>query len=154
MDITAPQAGVVLNLEVNTVGGVIPPGKPLLWIVPEGERLVLETRIDAMSRDQVWIGQSARVKFPGFNQRTTPEVTGLVKALGADAITDEHSGQRFFQAEIEIPPAELERLHAATSLDLTPGMPAEAYIQTAERSAASYLLKPILDNFARSMRED
>jgi HlyD family secretion protein len=107
-----------------------------------------------MSRDQVWIGQPARVKFPGFNQRTTPEVTGLVKALAADAITCEHSGQRYFQAEIEIPQAELARLHAAIDVDLTPGMPAEAYIQTAKRSAASYLLKPVTDSFARSMRED
>ena len=154
MDIVAPQAGVVLNLEVNTVGGVISPGKPLLWIVPEDERLVLDTRIDAVSRDQVWIGQQARVKFPGFNQRTTPEVIGEVKSLGADAIADEHTGQRFYQAEIAIPPAELERLHAATRIDLAPGMPAEAYIETAERSAASYFLKPVRDSFARSMRED
>ena len=154
MDIVAPQAGVVLNLEVNTIGGAIQAGKPLLWIVPDGERLLLETRIDAMSRDQVWIGQSARVKFPGFNQRTTPEVIGQVKSLAADAIMDEHTGLRFFQVEIEIPPAELDRLHAATKVDLTPGLPAEVYIQTAERSAGSYLLKPLSDNFGRSMRED
>lgn len=154
MDIVAPQTGVVLNLEVNTVGGVIVPGKPLLWIVPEDERLVLDTRIDAMSRDQVWLGQPARVKFPGFNQRTTPEVTGTVKALGADAIADERTGQRYYQAEIDIAPSELDRLHKATKIDLSPGMPAEAYIETGERSVASYFLKPVRDSFNRSMRED
>lgn len=154
MDIPAPQAGVVTNMRVHTVGGVIAPAEPILSIVPEGERLVVETRIDAMSRDRVWVGQETRVRFPGFNQRTTPEIEGRLKRIAADAVTDERTGYSYFPAEVEIPDEELAVLNAAIDMDLTPGMPAEVLIQTSVRSAGSYLVKPLMDSFQRSFRED
>jgi HlyD family secretion protein len=154
MEIVAPQAGVVLNLAANTVGGVIEPAAPILSIVPENERLVVEVRIDAIARDRVWLGQEARIRFPGFNQRTTPEVVGPLRRIAADALVDERTGASFFLAEIEIPGPELSRLRRAIDMDLTPGMPAEVLIQTAERSAGSYLMKPLTDNLARAFREE
>lgn len=153
-DILAPQAGLVTDMRVHTIGGVIAPAEPILSIVPEGEALVVETRIDAMSRDRVWIGQQTRVRFPGFNQRTTPEVTGRLKRVAADAVTDERTGYSYFPAEVDIPDESLAQLRAAIDMDLTPGMPAEVLIETSVRSAGSYLLKPLMDSFQRSFRED
>ncbi|MBX2855849.1 MAG: HlyD family type I secretion periplasmic adaptor subunit [Rhodobacteraceae bacterium] len=153
MEIRAPDNGIVLDMTVNTVGGVVSPAEPLLYLVPTEAPLVVEARIETFARDEVYSDQPATVLFPGFNQRTTPELIGKVGKVGADRLEDQRTGMPYYVVEIDVPEAEWKRLREAIGTELAPGMPAEAHIQTGERSAASYFLKPLMDNFRRAWIE-
>jgi HlyD family secretion protein len=150
IDIRAPQAGIVHQLSVHTVGGVVNPSEPIMLIVPEGEALVIEARIAPQDIDHVHVGQSSFLRFTAFNQRTTPEFTGEVVRVAADLTKEQQTGQSYFIARIGLSESELKRLG---SLKLVPGMPAEVYIRTIERTAMSFLLKPLTDQMARAFIE-
>lgn len=83
-DIIAPQDGVVHQLSVHTVGGVVSPGEQLMLIVPGADELTAEVRIAPHDIDQLTIGQRAVLRFAAFNQRTTPEIAGRLKIVSAD----------------------------------------------------------------------
>ncbi|MGJ5242371.1 HlyD family type I secretion periplasmic adaptor subunit, partial [Bradyrhizobium oligotrophicum] len=150
VDIRAPQSGIVHQLNVHTVGGVINAGEPVMLIVPEGDKLVVDVKVAPHDIDQVLQSQRAFVRFAAFNQRRTPELEGLVHSVAADLTKDERSGDSFFSVRIEIPDIELARLEGKR---LVPGMPAEVHIRTSDRTALSYLFKPIEDQFAKAFRE-
>ncbi len=151
IDIVAPQSGIVHQLAVHTVGGVISPGDPIMLIVPEGDDLALEVQIAPKDVDQIQIGHTALLRMTAFNLRTTPELNGLVSRIAADLTTDERSGQSYYLVRVAIPQAEKEKLK---SLTLVPGMPAEVMIKTGDRTALSYLVKPLSDQISRAFRED
>lgn len=151
IDIVAPQSGIVHQLAVHTVGGVISPADPIMLIVPEGDDLALEVQIAPKDVDQIQIGHAALMRMTAFNLRTTPELNGLVSRIAADLTTDERSGQSYYLVRVAIPQAEKEKLKTLT---LVPGMPAEAMIKTEERTALSYLVKPLSDQIFRAFRED
>ena len=151
VDIRAPQDGVVHQLSVHTVGGVITPnGEPLMLIVPEADALTVEAKIQPQDIDQVRIGQKAVLRFSAFNQRTTPELTGEVSRVSADVTKDEKTGISFYTVRIGLTMAEIARLNG---LKLVPGMPVESFIQTGERTVISYLTKPLADQLAKAWRE-
>jgi HlyD family type I secretion membrane fusion protein len=150
-EIRAPRRGRVLNLAVHTAGGVIKPGETIMEIVPEDDTLVVGARVAPQDVDKVVPRAPATVRLSAFNQRTTPELTGEVQRISADLVSDAASGQTFYQAVIEVPPREAERLRG---LALMPGMPAEVFIRTGARTPLAYLLKPLTDSFARALRED
>lgn len=150
IDIRAPRSGHVHDLAVHTVGGVVNSGETILTIVPVEDDLVLEARIAPTDIDQVIVGQKARVRFSGLSQRTTPEYLGEIVQIGAD-VTEQRDGLTYYVARISLSDA----LQAdAGALKLMPGMPAEVFVATTSRSAISYFLKPLLDQFARAFRED
>lgn len=150
IDIIAPQAGVVHQLAVHTVGGVISPAEPVMLIVPEGDDLALEVRIRPQDIDQIRPGQKAMLRMSAFNLRTTPELEGFVSRVAADLSTDEQSGLSYYLIRISVPAGEIARLG---ELALVPGMPAEAMIRTGDRTALSYLVKPLSDQVAKAFRE-
>jgi HlyD family secretion protein len=150
IDIVAPASGKAHQLAVHTVGGVINPTEPLMLIVPENDRLIVEVRIAPQDIDQVTLGQSSRVKFMAFNRRTTPEVTGKLIRIAPDLIKEPQTGQSYFLAGIMVDTTELAKLEG---LKLLPGMPAEAYLNTGERTLASYIVKPLEDQMGRAFRE-
>lgn len=149
IDVRAPQNGRVHQLAVHTVGGVAGPGEVLMLIVPVADALAIEVRIAPQDIDQVQLGQHALLRFSAFSQRTTPEVNGGVTRISADLTTDERTGLSYYTGRITLLPGEAERLDRLT---LAPGMPVEAFIQTAERSVLSYLTKPLMDQIMRSFR--
>ncbi|MGV1908193.1 HlyD family type I secretion periplasmic adaptor subunit [Agrobacterium cavarae] len=151
IDILAPQSGVVHELAVHTIGGVISPGETIMQIVPVNDALVVEARIQPADIDQLHIGQRATLRFSAFNQRTTPEIFGEIKTIAADLIFNQQTGESWYTARISIPAEELSRLG---SLPLLAGMPVETFVQTGERTALSYLLKPLADQINRAMREE
>lgn len=151
IDIVAPQSGVVHQLAVHTVGGVISPADPIMLIVPEGDDLALEVQIAPKDVDQIQIGHAALLRMTAFNLRTTPELTGFVSRIAADLATDERSGQSYYLVRVAVPRAEKEKLK---SLTLVPGMPAEVMIKTDDRTALSYFVKPLSDQILRAFRED
>lgn len=150
VDIIAPQSGVVHQLAVHTVGGVIAPGEPVMMIVPGVDKLVVEAKVQPQDIDQIHAGQRAILRFSAFNQKTTPEIAGSVERVSADVTVDEKTGVSFYTARVEISEEELARLGAVT---LMPGMPVETFITTGERSVASYFIKPLVDQMNRAFRE-
>jgi len=151
IDIRAPQSGFVHELAVHTVGGVIAQGQIVLSIVPDNERMAVELRLNPIDIDQIRLGQRVMLRLSAFNQRTTPELSGRISRIAADATREQQSGQTYFVARADVSPAELARLG---SLVLTPGMPVEAFVETGERSALSYFAKPLTDGFHRAFREE
>lgn len=152
-EIRAPQAGRVLGLTAHTIGGVIAPGAPIMEIVPDGDRLQVAARVAPKDVDKVRAGQETLVRFSAFSSRRTPEAGGFVKHVSADAITDQVTGTAYYLVVMDIPEEEaLEQLLNGESL--VPGMPVETFIRTGSKPAIAYLLKPLTDSLARSMRED
>jgi HlyD family secretion protein len=150
LDIRAPTAGVVHQLAVHTVGGVASPGEVLMEIVPEQDELKIEGRLSTRDIDQAHVGQPAQARFPAFNQRTTPEISGRVDYISADSAHDPQGGQPYYQVRVSLAREEVERLGG---LKLVPGMPAELLLSTGQRTMLSYLFKPIGDQLARVFRE-
>ncbi len=149
MEVRAPVSGFVNELRVHTVGGVISAGETVMTIVPEGEQLLVEARLAPQDIDQVRPGQTAKLRFSAFNQRTTPEIAGTVEVVSAAASVDNNTGEAFYLASIAIS----DEGELAGKI-LIPGMPVEVFLQTGERTALSYLVKPFADQMERALRED
>ena len=150
IEIRAPQDGMVLQSNVHTVGGVITAGDTIMLIVPQGDTLAVEAKIDPKDIDQVKIGQKVLLRLSAFNQRTTPELTGEVTRLSPDTTTDQRTGQSYYTVRVGISASELARLD---DVKLIPGMPVEAFVQTGDRTMLAYLTKPLHDQFMRAFRE-
>jgi HlyD family secretion protein len=150
-EIRAPLDGVVFQSTANTVGGVITAGgDPIMLIVPEADTLLVEAKVEPRDIDQVQFGQPVVLRFSAFNMRTTPELNGTVARIAADTTNDPRTGQSYYIVRIAMTADEVGRLG---DVKLTPGMPAEAFIQTGERTMLSYLVKPLHDQLMRSFRE-
>lgn len=151
VQIKAPNNGRIHELQVTTIGGVVAPGGTILQIVPLDEGLGFRTRIDPASVDQVYAGQAATLRFPAFNQRTTPELNGRVADISATSVIDEATGASFFWVTLTVSGTEIARLG---NLELVPGMPVEAYLKTTDRTILSYLTKPLSDQLNQAFREE
>ena len=147
--VRAPQSGTVVDLQVHTAGGVVQPGETLLDIVPDEDRLIIDVRVDPQDIDTVYEGMPARVRLTAFNARTTPLLEGSVTSVSADRMTDPVTGQSYFTARV-VPVAGTQDFDVST---LKPGMQAEVYLVTAERTVLDYLLEPLARSFARAGRE-
>lgn len=150
VDIIAPQSGIVHQLAVHTVGGVIAPGEPVMMIVPDIDNLVVEAKVQPQDIDQIFSGQRAILRFSAFSQKTTPEISGAIERVSADVTVDEKTGVSYYTARIAIAEKEFARLDGIT---LIPGMPVETFITTGKRSVASYFIKPFMDQMNRAFRE-
>jgi membrane fusion protein, type I secretion system len=149
VEIRAPQAGIVHQLAVHTIGGVINASEPIMLIVPADDTLIVEARVAPQEIDHVRIGQEAFVRFPAFNQRTTPEFKAEVMMVSADSTKDASSNQTFYLARLRLS----DDFNRTGQLKLVPGMPAEVHMRTTARSPLSYLVKPLSDQIARAFKE-
>lgn len=151
VDVVAPVTGKVHNLAVTTIGGVVAPGQELMQIVPRDDRLIIEARISPVDIDQIYKGQKAVISLSAFNRRTTPQVIGHLIEASPDSTVDQMTGAQYFTVWLEIEKEEMKKLG---DLTLIPGMPAECFIQTEERTVWSYLTKPAHDSLRRAFREE
>jgi len=149
VELRAPRSGMVHELAVHTVGGVIDAGQAVMLIVPD-DVLTVEAKVRPNDIDQLHLGQAATLRFSAFNVRTTPEIHGTVSRISPDLTTDQKTGVSYYTMRVRIDKAELARLG---SRKLIAGMPVEVFVQTGMRSVLSYLLKPLTDSLARSFRE-
>jgi len=150
VDIRAPQDGIVAQATVHTVGGVITAGDTIMLIVPQADDLQVEAKVNPQDIDKLQIGQKTLLRLSAFNQRTTPELNGVVSRVSPDVTTDQRTGQSYYTIRVSLPPEEVARLGEAK---LIPGMPAEAFVQTGDRTVMSYLMKPLSDQLMRAFRE-
>ena len=149
LEIRAPRAGMVFGVRTYTVGGVIRSGDPIMHIVPRDDRLVALVRIQPQDIDKIAIGQVARLRFSAFSARETPEIEGRVMTISGDAARDEMTGIPYYEITVEWQ----GDAFAGRNLELVPGMPVEAMMQTESRNAFSYLTKPLRDSISRTFRE-
>jgi HlyD family type I secretion membrane fusion protein len=150
-DLVAPEAGTVLNTRYFAAGSVVPPGGPVLDLVPRDDRLVVEARVRPSDIDVVHAGLSAKVVLSAFKMRTTPQIEAEVIRVSADAFKDERTGELYYTARVAADPEQLEKL---SDIHLQPGMPAETLIVTGERTMLQYLLQPVRDTFRTAFREE
>jgi HlyD family secretion protein len=151
VEVRSPRAGIVHELTVHTVGGVVSAAETIMVIVPEDDNLVIEARVAPNDIDQVLQGdKKAYVRFSAFNHHTTPELIGKVSSVSADLSVDPKTGHSHYLVRVAIPKDELGKLDQKK---LVPGMPAEIHIKTDDRTALSYLVKPIQDQMQRAFRE-
>jgi HlyD family secretion protein len=150
IEIRAPTSGVIHQLSAHTIGGVIRAGDAIMEVVPDSDDLQIEARLQPNDIDQVRTGQKAFVRFSAFNQRTTPQLTGVVSYVSPDTSHDQQSNATYFTVRVMLPEDERRRL---SGLQLVSGMPAEVFMQTGSRTMMSYLLKPITDQMQRAFVE-
>jgi HlyD family secretion protein len=150
IEIRAPTSGVINQLSVHTLGGVIRAGDQIMEVVPDSDDLQIEARLQPNDIDQVRTGQKAFVRFSAFNQRTTPQLTGVVSYVSADTSHDHQTNATYFTVRVTLSDDERRRL---ADLQLVPGMPAEVFMQTGSRTMMNYLLKPLTDQMRRAFVE-
>jgi HlyD family secretion protein len=149
VDLRAPTNGIVHQLSVHTIGGVITPGEVVMEIVPESDELQIEAKLPSQEIDHVHSRQRAYIRFSAFNQRTTPQLEGVVSYVSADLTHDRKSNSNaaYYTVRVTLPSSERRRL---VDLQLVSGMPVEVFLQTGSRTMMSYLLKPITDQLLRT----
>lgn len=149
-EIRAPIAGVVQQLKIFTVGGVIRPGDPILDIAPDNDELVIRSKVEPNDADRVSNGMSAEIRFPAFSYWGTKVIRGTVRSISRDRIVDPNGRDIYFAAEVLVDKATMPDEIATR---LSAGMSADVVIVTGERTVAGYLLKPFFDRYFHSLRE-
>ncbi|TVT84368.1 HlyD family type I secretion periplasmic adaptor subunit [Pseudomonas sp. H3(2019)] len=150
-EIVAPADGIAVNLGVHTEGAVIRPGETLLEIVPQGTRLEVEGHLPVNLIDKVGSHLPVDILFTAFNQSNTPRVPGEVSLISADQMVDEKTGVPYYVLRSSVSDVAMEKLNG---LVIKPGMPAEMFVRTGERSLLNYLFKPLLDRAGSALTEE
>ena len=150
LDVRAPVSGIVYDSQVFALQSVVRPAEPLMYIVPQDQPLVVQSRVETHAIDEVYHGQEASLLFTAFDQRVAPQLTGVVSRISADAVTEERTGMSYYSVEIVVPQDEAERLADRT---LMPGMPVEVFLRTGDRTPLAYLTQPLTSYFNRAFRE-
>ncbi len=147
-DIRSPVNGTIKQLRVNTVGGVVQPGRDLIELVPSDDALLLEARV--LPRDIAFLrpGQKALVKFTAYDFATYGGLEATLEHISADSVVDD-KGNAFFLVRVRT----LSTILGPQKLPIIPGMVAEVDILTGKKSVLAYLLKPILRAKANALTE-
>ncbi|TPI41954.1 HlyD family type I secretion periplasmic adaptor subunit [Mesorhizobium sp. B3-1-9] len=148
--ITAPAAGIVVSSTYNSQGSVVSPGEKIMEILPTSSGLVVDARLRPKDIDQVHVGQQAKLRLSALNARLTPEVPATVSEISADRLIDEATHEPYFRARLKITdalPQDIKREQ------LYPGTPVDTFISTGNRTFFEYLVRPMMDSFARAFRE-
>ena len=149
-EIVSPANGIVMNLAIHTVGGVVQAGSPLMEVVPKNEPLRIEAQILPHLIDKVKVGLPVDILFTAFNQAETPRFPGKLVIVSADALVEPKQSASYFKATVEVDATQIAKMK---KLQIHAGMPVEVFIRTGERTAWSYLTKPLKDRMNRAMIE-
>ena len=141
-EIKSPVDGSVVNLEVFTKGAVVQTGSKLMEVQPSNADLIVETRVPVHLIDKVHPGLKVETLFSAFNQRTTPKIPGVVTVVPDERSQDQRTGEPYFKVQVQITEEGKKMLQ---NNRVRPGMSADVFIVTGERSLMSYLLKPFTD---------
>ncbi|WP_299472496.1 HlyD family type I secretion periplasmic adaptor subunit [uncultured Roseibium sp.] len=147
----APQGGIVYDIEMRTPGGVVEPGKAIMDIVPQDEKMLVEVRMNLKDIDHVRVGSEARIRLTAYDRRNVRPLEGEVTYVAADQTVDQQTQAAFYVVRAEVSQEELSNNPVVA---LYPGMPAEVLILRRARKAIEYLVEPLTDSFNRAFRED
>nr|WP_320049321.1 HlyD family type I secretion periplasmic adaptor subunit [uncultured Desulfuromonas sp.] len=149
-DVRSPVRGTVKQLIVNTVGGVIRPGEPILEVVPLDDALLVEVQIRPADIAFLYPGQPAKIKLTAYDFSIYGGLDGYVEQISADTIVNERK-ESFYRVKLRT--KEKALTYKGTKLPIIPGMTASVDILTGKKSVLSYLLKPILKAKQTALRE-
>jgi HlyD family type I secretion membrane fusion protein len=159
VEVRSPVRGIVVKLHQHTPGGVIGAGAVILELLPVNDELIIEARLNPSEIGHVKTDQDALVRLTAFNQRVTQMIEAKVVYLSADAIT--FGSHTKMEQDLPARPSYVVRvrlnpddLHSkVATLQPTPGMPADVFIKTGERTFFEYIMRPVFDSFSRAFRE-
>lgn len=146
-ELRSPVRGTVVRLRVNTVGGVVQPGREVVEILPLDDALILEAKINPKDIAFLRPGQDARVKFSAYDFQIYGSLDATVEHISADAIADER-GDTYYLVRVRT-----DRTTLGENLPILPGMMAEVEILTGKNTILSYILKPVLRAKANALTE-
>ncbi len=151
-EIRSPTNGVVVNLAIHTIGGVLSAGSPLMDIVPKHEPLRIDVQIPTTMIDKVRVGSPVDITFPAFNQKTTPQIPGIFILVAADSTIDrEGKVPPYYRGQVRVTE---EGMYKLKTHEIKAGMPAEVFIKTGERTLLNYLFKPLADRMRSALTEE
>ncbi|WP_072388906.1 HlyD family type I secretion periplasmic adaptor subunit [Hyphomicrobium sp. CS1BSMeth3] len=158
IEIRAPVAGIVVRLMHNTKGGVVAAGAVVLELLPVDDELIIEARLNPNEVVHVKEGLGAMVRLSALNQRLTPMIEGKVVYLSADTVSQREpfGAKEAARRDTFVVRVQLDEASARSKIESfrpTPGMPADVFIKTDERTFLEYILKPLSDTFVRAFRE-
>ena len=148
--VVSPVRGIIKQLKVNTIGGVVQPGSDMLEIVPLDDSLLIEAKVRPQDVAFLHPGQKAMVKFTAYDFTIYGGLKASLELISADTITDEE-GNSFYLIQVRTDKSHLGSLEQP--LLIIPGMVATVDIITGNKSVLDYLLKPVLKARAEAMRE-
>ena len=148
--IRAPVSGEVLNMQFATLGGVLRPGETIMEIIPNIGEVTASIRIAPQQRASVFEGQTVRTQISAYKGWQAPQLQGKVLDVSADLKTDPATAQSYYEARVLIPAAEMQR---ANDIDVTPGMPVDAFIFSGRsRTMFDYLFEPLGKSLFQGLR--
>ncbi|MDM3871339.1 HlyD family type I secretion periplasmic adaptor subunit [Porticoccus sp. W117] len=148
--IRAPVSGEVLNMQFATVGGVLRPGETIMEIIPNIGEVTASIRIAPQQRASVFEGQTVRTQISAYKGWQAPQLQGKVLDVSADLKTDPTTSQSYYEARVLIPADEMQR---ANNIDVTPGMPVDAFIFSGRsRTMFDYLFEPLGKSIFQGLR--
>lgn len=150
-EIKSPVDGSIVNLEVFTKGAVVQPGMRLMEVAPADAALVIEAKVPVYLIDKVHLNLPVEILFPAFNQRSTPNIPGIVTVLPNDRSQDQRTGEPYYKIQVQVTDKGMRKLR---DNKVRPGMPAEVFVVTGERTMMVYLIKPITDRMHGALREE
>lgn len=152
-EVKAPVSGTVVGSSVFTKGGVVGPGAKLMEIVPADDPLIVEGQLPVHLVDRVQVGLPVELILSAFNASKTPHIPAEIVNVAADRSVDEKTGAPYYHVRVKVTPAGAKKI-AELKLNIVPGMPAELFVKTGERTMMSYLLKPLFDRSHSAMSEE
>ena len=154
VELRSPADGIVVNIRVTTVGGVLQPGAEVLQVVPSEDKLIVEARIPPADIAFVRVGQEASIKFDAYDSSVYGAAEGRVSYISADTLTEQtpQGPYSYYRARLT---ADVSRLRPRPGerIALQPGMTATAEIITGRTTVFRYLMKPILKTTSSSLGE-
>ena len=151
LEIRSSADGQVVGLSIAAVGAVIQPAQRIMDIVPKGEDLTIESRVDPQFIDRIATGDAVDIRFSGFSNAPQLVVDGVLTSVSQDVLIDPATQQAYYLARAVITP---EGLNMLGKREMQPGMPAEVIIKTGSRTMLNYLLHPLTKRVATSMKEE
>lgn len=154
--LVAPTDGIVKNVRLTTVGGVLRPGDEVLQIVPTGERLIVEAQVPPRDIAFVENGQRARVNFDAYDSAVYGSGDGEVVFISPDTLSEESADGTvniYYRVNLEVDTAMMRPRNSAERIGLQPGMTANAEILTGSQTVWEYITKPILKTTRQSLQE-
>lgn len=146
----APGAGIVVDLTVHTIGGVIAPGQKLMDIVPEGGGLLIEAQLPTHLIDNVHVGLDVDISFTAMDHTLVPTIPGKLTYVSADRMVDPRTDMPYFVGRVMVTE---EGMKILGKHSMQPGMPADVVVKVSERSMMGYMLKPLFNSLRFAFTE-
>ncbi|MFM8500258.1 MAG: HlyD family efflux transporter periplasmic adaptor subunit [Chakrabartia sp.] len=154
-EIKAPTDGIVKNVRLTTIGGVLRPSDEVLSIVPTGERLIVEAKMSPSDIAYVRKGQKASVKFDAYDSSIFGSAVGNVIYVSPDTLTEQgpQGNLVFYRVHIAINTKTMKQYANGEKVEIQPGMTATAEIETGKHTVFRYLTKPLSKTFGEALTE-